>query len=240
LSVLRRLTGTTWRTGHFNGPPAVRVTARGPFCIPGPLSRGTMPTKLARQALRGCPRAQVLEDGTILLYGVIGSEYDQLTARQIVEGIRDLGRRDEINVLINSWGGLVDEGLAIYHELVTNPAVVTVEITGVAASMASVVAMAASEGRLRMAANAHMMVHDPWSMAIGNAEQLRRAAELLDRFGTSLVNIYASRSGLDESEIRAMMAKNDGEGTWLTAQEALELGLIDEIVDAVEADAFAH
>lgn len=182
-------------------------------------------------------RNQVLADGTVMLYGVIGDEWDGLTSAQIVAEIRSLGERDELTVLINSLGGYVSEGLAIYHELVTNKAEVVVEVTGVAASMASVIAMAGQT--IRMAKNGHMMIHDPWNVAVGNAEEMRRAAELLDRFGTSLADIYVTRTGIDEATIREMMAKDNGEGTWLTADEAKELGFVDEVIAPVEASAFA-
>ncbi|MCK9494148.1 MAG: ATP-dependent Clp protease proteolytic subunit [Dehalococcoidia bacterium] len=183
------------------------------------------------------PRNQVLADGTIMLYGVIGDEWDGLSAAQIVSEIRGLGEVDELKVLINSLGGYVAEGLAIYHELAHHKSPVVVEVTGVAASMASVIAMAGST--IRMAKNGHWMIHDPWNVAVGNAEEMRRAAELLDRFGTSLVDIYVTRSGIDEATIREMMAKDNGEGTWLTADEAKELGFIDEVIAPVEASAFA-
>lgn len=172
-----------------------------------------------------------------MLFGVIGDEWDGLDAATIVSEIKGLGEVDEFKVLINSLGGIVTDGLAIYHELATSETPVVVEIAGVAASMASVIAMAG--GTIRMAKNAHFMIHDPWNVAVGNAEELRRAADLLDQFGTSLVDIYAQRTGIDADEIREMMARDNGEGTWLTAEEAKELGFVDEVIGPVEASAFA-
>lgn len=179
------------------------------------------------------PRAKILADGTLMIDGVIGDEWDGLTSAQVVSEIRDLGEIDEIHVLINSPGGLVTDGLAIHHELATHPATVIVEISGVAASMASAIAMAGDT--VRMSKNAHLMIHDPWNVAVGDAEDLREAADLLDQFGTSLVNIYVDKTGLEESEIRDMMAAE----TWLTADEALEKGFIDEVIEPVSAEAFA-
>ncbi len=179
------------------------------------------------------PKAKILDDGTLMLFGVIGDEWDGLTASQVVSEIRSLGSVDDLAVLINSPGGMVSEGLAIYNELVTNPANVTVEIAGLAASMGSAIAMAGDT--VRMAANGMLMIHNPWNVAVGDADDLRKAAEVLDKFGTSLVGIYASKTGLDEDEIRQMM----DEETWLDADEALEKGFIDEIVGPVEAEAFA-
>jgi ATP-dependent Clp endopeptidase proteolytic subunit ClpP len=147
--------------------------------------------------------------------------------------VKGMGAQDEIRVLINSPGGSVYEGLAIYHELATNPASVVVEIAGVAASMGSAIAM--SGDTVRIAQNGMIMIHDPWNVAAGTAEDLRKAADMLDKFGTSLVQIYAQKTGIPEDEIRAMMA----EETWMDAEEALAKGFVDEIIEPVEATAFA-
>lgn len=179
------------------------------------------------------PKAKLLSDGTLMLFGVIGDEWDGLNSSAIVSEIRSLGAPDILPVLINSPGGDVAEGLAIYNELATTPARVEVEISGVAASMASVIAMAGDV--IRIARNSHVMIHDPWMVGVGNAEELRKAAELLDQFGTSLVDIYATRTGLPEDEIREMMA----EETWMTAEEAVEKGFADEVIEPVGAGAFA-
>lgn len=178
-------------------------------------------------------KAGVLEDGTLMLFGVIGDEFDGLTDKAVVEGIRSLGKVEEIEVLINSPGGGVLHGLAIYHELATNPAKINVEIAGVAASMASAIAMAGDH--IRIAKNGHVMIHDPWNVAVGNSEELRKAADLLDEYGTSLAEIYAERTGLPEDEIREMMT----EETWMTAEEAKAKGFVDEIIEAAEPEAFA-
>lgn len=189
--------------------------------------------RMAKTKTAGRIENKILEDGTIMIFGVIGDEWDDLDSETIVSAIAEMDDPEEIRVLINSPGGDVFEGLAIYHELATNPANVRVEITGVAASMASAVAMAGDE--IAIAQNGHVMIHDPWNVAVGNAEELREAAELLDRFGTSLAEIYSERTGLDEEEIRDMMA----EETWLNAEEALEKGFVDEIMRPSEAEAFA-
>jgi ATP-dependent Clp endopeptidase proteolytic subunit ClpP len=184
---------------------------------------------------RNGPSGRVLEDGTVMLFGVIGDSLDGLDADTVVGDIREvLEDADEIEVLINSPGGVVTDGLAIYHEMATNPASVEVEVTAVAASMASVVAMAGDT--IRIAQNAHLMIHDPWTSAVGNAEELRQAAEMLDEFGTSLAQIYSQQTGLPEDEIREMMS----EETWMGAEEALEMGFVDEIVEPSEAAAWAE
>lgn len=188
---------------------------------------------MAKTKTRREPRARVLADGTLMLDGVIGDERDGLTSAQVIAEIRDMGEVEELAVLVNSPGGIVTDGLTIYHELATHPAHVVVEIGGVAASMASAIAMAGDT--VRIATNAHIMIHDPWDVAVGNAEDLREAADLLDQFGTSLVNIYVTKTGLSEDEIREMMAAE----TWLTADEALARGFVDEVIEPVAAEAFA-
>jgi len=184
-------------------------------------------------AKRTAPKAKLLEDGTLLLFGTIGDEFDGLTAARVIEEIRSLGDVAELEVLVNSPGGVVHEGLAIYNELATHPANVTVTVSGLAASMASAIAMAGN--RIRMARNGMLMIHNPWNVAVGDKDDLRKAADVLEKFGTSLVRIYAERTGLELDEVQAMM---DTE-TWLDADEALAKGFVDEIVEPVEASAFA-
>lgn len=178
-------------------------------------------------------KGKVLEDGTLMLFGIIGDSFDGLDSATVVEQIRKTHDQSELTVLINSPGGYVTDGLAIHHELAMHPGNVVVEITGVAASMASAIAMAGK--KVRMSANALVMIHDPWNVAVGNSEDLRKAAELLDKFGTTLLNIYVKKTGLPEDEVKSMMAAE----TWLNADEALEKGFVDEVVEPVEAAAFA-
>lgn len=192
-------------------------------------------TKTTQAAHRFQPRFELLDDGTLMLFGVIGDEFDGLTSAQVIKDIRSLGDEvEQIRVLINSPGGLVSEGLAIYHELATHPASVDVEIAGVAASMASAIAMAGET--VRIAENGMVMVHDPFMAAVGTSDDLRKAAEMLDKFGDSLVGIYARKTGLDEARVREMMADE----TWLDAEEALELGFVDAVIEAAAAARFAE
>jgi ATP-dependent Clp endopeptidase proteolytic subunit ClpP len=126
-------------------------------------------------------------------------------------------------VRINSPGGSVFDGLAIANAIRAHGNV-TVIIDGLAASIASLVAVAGK--RVRMASNALVMIHSPWMASGGNATDLRRDAEALDRATQAMVGDYTQRTGKTEVEIRAWL---DAE-TWFTADEALSAGLIDEIV----------
>lgn len=168
--------------------------------------------------------------GELLLYGEIGSWWDDLDALGVVRQLEALNK-DQIVVRIHSGGGLILEGLAIYNRLKESAAKVTVHIDGLAASMASVVAMAGD--KVIMPENAWMMVHKPWVYTDGNADQLRKTADTLDGFEGSLIGIYAAKSGRSEEEIATLLADE----TWINAAQALELGFIDEISSPVKAAA---
>jgi ATP-dependent protease ClpP protease subunit len=177
-------------------------------------------------------RAASGKTGELMVVGVVGA--GQLTTASFLAAVKQLGDVDTIHVVVNSDGGLVNDGLAIYHALRTQKAKVHVEIVGVAASMASAIAMVGH--KISMAEDGLFMLHDPWGNGVtGNADDLRAAAEQLDKFGESLAGIYARRTKHTEEQILAMMKKNGGEGTWLNAKEALELGFIDEIISPAQA-----
>ncbi len=133
-----------------------------------------------------------------------------------------------ITLNINSPGGSVFDSLAIYNALKSHSASITARILGVAASAASVVAMAGDH--IVMPDNSFMMVHQPFAGTIGNAENLREMADVLDKIGNSLVSIYVRRSGQSEDKVRELLAAE----TWLNAQDALALGFADEIEPAVK------
>lgn len=160
------------------------------------------------------------------LYGEVGwSPWgDGVTAGDVSNALRAHPTASEIRLRINSPGGDVWDGMAIYNMLVQHPAKVRVQIDGVAASMASVIAMAGDE--IAMAEGAMMMIHDPWTMAAGNAGELRKAADVLDKWGANGAAIYAARSGKTPEKMRQLML----EETWLTAAEAKKLGLVTSVI----------
>lgn len=168
----------------------------------------------------------------ILLYGIIGDSWDGLDANTIVPLISNSD--DDLDIRINSPGGYVMEGLAIYNAIVRaaqDGRKVTTHIDGLAASMASVIAMA-GEDRL-MADNALMMIHNPWDIAMGDAAELRRKADQLDMIRDQLVKIYALRTGIAADDLVAML----DEETWLTAEQALEQKFVTSVTGAVTAAA---
>ncbi|WP_434461621.1 ClpP-like prohead protease/major capsid protein fusion protein [Serratia plymuthica] len=131
-----------------------------------------------------------------------------------------------VTVAINCGGGNVTDGLAMFNALRSYKGHTVARIDGLAASMATIVALGAK--RVEMADNAYFMIHNPWGISIGEAGDMRQQADLMDQMGQSMVATYAVRSGLPESDIKAMM---DSE-TWLTATEAKAKGFIDEIYPA--------
>jgi len=140
---------------------------------------------------------------------------------------RDLDQvdRPNIRVEINSPGGDVFDGIAIYNALLAHPAEVTTRIDGVAASIASVIAQA---GDVRQIAQAgQMMIHNAWGVTIGDSREHEAMAALLDQQDQVIAGIYASASGSDPDGFRQMMAAE----TWLTAQQTLDEGLVDDLVD---------
>ena len=167
----------------------------------------------------------------IQLYDEIGSF--GITAKDFATDLKNLGEVREISLRVNSPGGSVFDGNAIYNMLKQHPAKVTAYIDGLAASMASVIVMAADH--VVMPENALMMIHNPWSMSMGDAEALRKDADLLDKVKTTLLLAYG-RSMMTDQEISQMM---DDE-TWLTGAEALEMGFADEVVEEVAMAASAN
>jgi len=158
------------------------------------------------------------------------SIYDQIggwgvTANDFIAQLKELGDVETINLRIASGGGSIVEGNTIYNALKRHGAKVVTHIDSLAASMASVIAMAGDE--IRMAENALLMIHNPWTMSMGGADQLRKDADLLDKMEANIRNAY-SRSALTSEEIDAAMEAE----TYYTAEEALEVGFIDEIEGA--------
>lgn len=151
----------------------------------------------------------------IYFYDVIG--WDGNTANEVVRRLANL-EAETLNVRINSPGGLVFEGFAIYNALVAHKASIKVFIDGLAASIASVIAMAGDE--ITMAENAMMMVHQPSAFVGGNSKKLRQQAEVLDQLENNIVDIYVKRTGIEKAEMSKMIA--DGKETWMNATEAKE------------------
>lgn len=170
--------------------------------------------------------------GTIGLYGVIGESWDGTgwTAKRMGAVLRSIGTRD-VTVNINSPGGDVFEGLAIYNLLRAHSGKVTVNVIGLAASAGSFIAMAGDQ--INIAKAGFLMIHNAWLIAAGDKQALREVADWLDPFDATLAEIYADRTGKDAAEIAAMMGKE----TWMSGTEAVDSGFAD---DYLEADRIAR
>ena len=150
-----------------------------------------------------------------------------ITARQFSDELAALGQVKQISLVIHSPGGDVFDGIAIYNLLKKHPANLTVHIDGLAASMASVIAMAGD--KVVMPENAMLMIHKPWGISGGNAKEMRDYADLLDKVEAVLIPAYASKTGKSADELAKML---EGE-TWLNGRECVEQGFADELEPAV-------
>lgn len=170
--------------------------------------------------------------GEIYIYGdIVSSKWDEtdVTAVDFKNELNQLGDVSEIDVHINSAGGNVFEGHAIYNMLKMHKAKVNIYVDALAASIASVIAM--SGDTIFMHKNSFMMIHNSWIMTLGNSKDLRQTADLLDKTDQSSNNAYLDKAtNLSEEELKQLLEAE----TWLTADEALEKGLADEILGASE------
>ena len=164
----------------------------------------------------------------IFVYDEIGGYGIQAT--NFIQDLENLGEVEQIDLRISSPGGSIIEGNVIYNAIKRHPANVTVYIDGMAASMASVIAMAGDE--IIMADNALLMIHNPWTVSIGDSEQLRKDAELMDKMKAAIINAYG-RSNYSEEELEELMNSE----TWFTANEAIEAGLVDGTTEGIKAAA---
>lgn len=154
-----------------------------------------------------------------------------VTPQKVMQDLDELVTAREITLRINSGGGSAFAGLAIFELVRSHGARIISRIDGVAASAASVIAMAGD--KIIMGTGAMMMIHNPWMRAEGEAKDLRDAADLLDRASESLINVYQARTKKSREELRDMLAKT----TWFTAQEAVAAGFADEIDSKFEVKA---
>lgn len=170
----------------------------------------------------------------IRIDGVIGGDWlneDPVTAKQFAKDLKALGKPKALDIYINSPGGSVFDGSAIYSQLKRHTAQKTVYVEGIAASIASMIAMAGDE--IVIPENAYLMIHRASSVTIGNAADMRKSADVLETLESGIVAAYVAKTGRDAAEINEMMA----EETWLTGPEAVALGFADRTTYAIPATA---
>ena len=164
----------------------------------------------------------------ILIYGDIGESWwdETVSARSFLQELNALDV-DQITVRINSLGGSVPDGIAICNAMKRHKATITVEVDGIAYSIASLIAMGGDT--INMASNALMMIHAPWTYAAGNSAELRELADQLDTWASAMSTSYAAKTG-DQAGALALLT--DGKDHFFTAEEALAAKFIDAITDA--------
>lgn len=164
----------------------------------------------------------------IFIYDQIGEDWwtgEGITAKGFLNDLATI-KAPQIALHVNSPGGSVFDGIAIHNALVKHPAKVTTYIDGIAASIASIIALAGE--KVVMADNALFMIHLPWGSVQGTAEDMRKQADVLDKITETLVNTYETRTGGDRGEILAALQAE----TWYSAREAQAVGYVDEISGA--------
>tara|TARA_R110002051_G_scaffold91223_1_gene160380 strand:+ start:599 stop:1633 length:1035 start_codon:yes stop_codon:yes gene_type:complete len=153
-----------------------------------------------------------------------------ITAQDFISDIKDL-KDTPINLHVNSIGGDVFDGMAIYNVIKRREARTTVYIEGIAASIATIIALGADE--VIMAENSLFMIHNAWGGAMGEAKDMRKTADTLEKISSELTDIYMKKTGLSYEALAEMM----DEETWLNAQEAFDYGFIDTISDSIKVAA---
>jgi ATP-dependent Clp protease protease subunit len=182
---------------------------------------------------------QTTDEADLYLYLEIaswGGGFYAHSAKSFKGELDALGELKTLNVYINSPGGDVFEGVAIYNMLKRHKAHVNIHVDGLAASIASVITMAGDT--IIMPSNAMMMIHNAWMYTAGNSKDLREAADMLDKVDTSIRQSYLTKAGdkLSEDDLISLMEAE----SWLTAQEAYDYGLCDVVGEVKQVAALAN
>jgi ATP-dependent Clp protease protease subunit len=167
------------------------------------------------------------------LYGPIGQTMfgDGVSAKQVADDLKKIGGVKTIDLRINSEGGDVFDGKAIYALLIENKAHIRVHIDGLAASAASFIAMAGNE--INISEGGFLMIHDAYAGVMGRADQMRSMADLLDSVNGTIVDVYAARTKQDKDKIRKWMSDE----TWFTGAEALSNGFATKMTENLKVAA---
>lgn len=165
----------------------------------------------------------------ILIYDQIGSDFfgEGVTAKSFTEELNKLPKSiKEIELRVNSPGGSVFDGVSIYQRLKDHPAKVTAYVDGIAASIASVIIMAADE--IVISDGGMIMIHRPMSGVFGNASEMERMIDILDKIESQMLSIYSKRTGLSRTELTKMLSDE----TWMTSEESVKLKFADKKFEA--------
>lgn len=220
----------------------LRIFAKArPGAMPLPANRDisalTKPQVFEKWTAEACglrPSALEVGDNVITMFDVIGEDFwtgGGVTAKKVASQLRAIGDRP-VEVQINSPGGDMFEGIAIYNVLREHPQPITVKVMGMAASAASIIAMAGDQ--IEIGAASFIMIHNCWVIAIGNRHDMAETAEFLEPFDQAMVDVYSARSGSDPKKIAKWM---DDE-TFMSGSMAMERGFADALLsaDAMKVD----
>ena len=204
--------------------PAAQVAAR-----PGMRSE-LLPSALDRWNPTVSAAAGEEVENTISVLDPIGADWfgEGVTAKRISAALRTIGAGKDVVVNINSPGGDYFEGLAIYNLLREHKGTVTIKVLGIAASAASVIAMAGDD--IQIARAGFLMIHNTWVVAMGDRHQLRDVSDWLEPFDAAAVDIYAARTGIDAKDVGKMLDRE----TWIGGADAVEKGFADSLLAADE------
>lgn len=170
--------------------------------------------------------------GEIYVYEAIGEGwFGGITAKSFADTVKSLGKVDALDIYINSPGGSVFDGIAIFNQIKRFDGEKVVHIDGIAASIASVIAMAGDE--IHVADNGMLMIHDPWGFAVGTSEEMRKYADSLDKVRDVILDTYVAKTGGDRKEISEWMAAE----TWMNADECMERGFCTKKVEEKQTNA---
>lgn len=175
--------------------------------------------------------AKKAKGADLYFYGEIDPYYG-IGAKVVAEALKEVGPVD-LDIYVNSPGGSVFEGIAIYNQLVRHAGKKTFHVDALAASIASVIIMA---GEVRVANNSQIMIHDPWGFCGGSAEDMRKYADLLDQSKSNIVSTYVGKTRASRANIESWMKAE----TWMTAEEAVKKGFADKLVESIPEEAKAR
>jgi ATP-dependent Clp protease protease subunit len=189
-----------------------------------------------RGAMNRCPqamgpgvvrvaKAEESDEAEVFIYGDIGGWWGGVSAEEFAKEIAALDVKT-LNVRLNSPGGLVFDGVAIYNTLAQHDANVIINVEGIAASIASVIAMAGDE--IRIAEGSRFMIHNPWTFAMGDEEALIAEAAVLKGLKSDLIDIYTARTEQTRADLSDWMTAE----TWLSARDAVDKGFADTMTPA--------
>lgn len=171
-----------------------------------------------------------LESSTIYLYDAIGDTmFSGISESEVVNALKEM-EGQHVSVRINTPGGVIDTGIAIYNAIKRHKGGVTTYVDSLAASMGSYI-MLASDRRV-IASNGMVMIHNPATFAYGNSMDFRKVADTLDKYLDRMIGDYTSKTGIEAAELKKLL----DEETWYTGQEAVEAGFATELEDDTEID----